>query len=141
MAYATRDDLVEAWGADTVTRLSTRGGQDPADVVARALDYAGGAVDAQLGVRFALPLESTPVVLRDVVVDTALGRLAVSADLATETILDREKRARTTLREIAEGRMSLGLPARTPGESPRPVLARVQGGGSKLFTRDELRGL
>lgn len=141
MPYATGDDLVEAWGADTVTRLSTRGGQDAAEVVARALDYAGAMIDAQIGVRFALPLDATPVVLRDVAVDLAIGRLAVSADLATELMTDREKRARTTLREIAEGRMSLGLPARTPGESPRPVLARVLPGGDKLFTRDDLRGL
>ncbi len=77
----------------------------------------------------------------DVCVDLAIDRMANSADQSTDIIRDRAKRARTDLREIAEGKMNLGLPPLIPGQSPQPVLARVTRGMDKLMTRQDLRGL
>lgn len=140
--YAQSADLVAAWGQDTVTRLSVSD-SDPSGqgTTAAALAYASSIIDAQLSVRFALPLAEVPQVLTDVAVDLTIDRLANSADQSTEIIRDRAKRARTDLREIADGRMHLGLPARSPTDSPRPVLARVTPGVDKMMTRSTLRGL
>ena len=143
MTYATRDDLVQAYGGLAVTRLSTGRAEDPdgTSTVAGALTYADGVIDAQLSARFALPLPVVPVVLRDVAVDLALTRMAASADAMTDEYRRREERARADLRAIAEGRMNLGLSARGPEDTGRPVLARVGPPGvDRLFTRGGLRG-
>lgn len=143
MTYATRDDLVQAYGENLVKRASSGRAEDPtgASAVAGALSFADSMIDAQLSVRFALPLSSVPAVLRQVAVDLAVARMANSADLMTDELRRREDRARSDLRAIAEGRMNLGLPAKDATEAGRPVLAQVSPGGSKIFTRDSLRGL
>ncbi len=148
MTYATRDDLVQAYGEIAVTRLSSGRAEDPtgASTVAGALTYAAGVIDARLSARFALPLPQIPVVLRDVAVDLALSRMATSADGMTDEYRRREARALADLRAIAEGHMNLGLPARGPADTGRPVIAPgspVVGlsGVSKLFSRGSLRGL
>ncbi len=142
MTYATRDDLVTAYGQDMVDRLSIRM-EDPdgSQTVARALNYSDGLIDAQLSVKFVLPLPVVPQLLVDVAVDLAIGRMADSPDIATDEIRRREERARADLKAMADGRMNLGLPAKGPSDSPQPVLARIQGGGDRLFTREDLRGL
>lgn len=146
MAYATRADLVDAYGLETVERLSIRPGDpDGAGSVARALAYADALIDAQLSVRFVLPLASVPPVLRTVAEDLAIARMATTADLGTDELRRREDRARVELREIATGKMNLGLPAigagagegaQAAGASPRPILGPA---GSRLFSRDTLR--
>ena len=137
--YAARADLVEAFGSDTVDRLSiSPGDEDGSEATARALTYAAGLIDAALSVRFSLPLPAVPTVLTAIACDLAMARLA-SADAAqlTDDLKHREKQARGDLTAIAEGRMNLGLPSLHQGERPQPIVAST---GGKLFTRDRLRG-
>jgi phage gp36-like protein len=146
MTYATRLDLEASWGSDTILRLASRDGDSQGDVaVGAALAFAGHLIDAQLGVRFALPLAVSPPFLVSVGVDLAIDRLAATADMATDLIIERGKQARADLKAIGEGKMELGLPTRalaggsgaTAGNSVRPI---VGPGGSKLFG-PETRGL
>ena len=142
--YASRDDLVQAFGEQAVSRLSSGRSEDPqgASTVAGALAYASALIDAQLSARFALPLDVVPAVLRDVATDLALARMATSADAMTDEYRRREERARADLRAIADGRMNLGLPARSPADTGRPVVGRVSDPGvDKMFNRAGLRGL
>lgn len=138
--YASRTDLEQAYGLSMVERLSIRPDDpDGSESVARALAYAEGLIDAQLSVRFALPLAAVPPMLTTIAVDLAIGRMATTADLGTDEMRRREDRARSELRQIAKGEMNLGLPsADAPLARPRPVLGP---GGSKVFNRDSLRGL
>lgn len=139
MTYATRDDLVAAYGEDAVVRLSVRD-EDPdgAQAVARGLAHADGVIDAKLSVRFTLPLPTVPTVIATIAADLAVARMATTADLMTDEVTRREKNARRDLEEIATGRMNLGLPSAGPSDLPRPILGP---GGQKLFTRDSLRGV
>jgi phage gp36-like protein len=146
MTYATRLDLESAWGPDTILRLASRDGDSQGDTaVEAALAFSGHLIDAQLGVRFALPLAVSPPLLVSVGVDLAIDRLAATADMATDLIIERGKQARADLKAIAEGKMDLGLPTRVvgsgtsvaTGNSVRPI---VGPGGSKLFG-PETRGL
>ena len=137
--YAGRADLVEAFGSDTVDRLSIRPeDEDGSEATARALTYADGLIDAALSVRFSLPLPAVPMILTAIACDLAMARLA-SADAAqlTDDLKHREKQARADLTAIAEGRMNLGLPSVHQGERPQPIVAAT---GGKLFTRPRLRG-
>ena len=141
MAYATLDDLVLGWGSDVAARLSIRP-EDPdgSQTVGRALDDASARIDAQLSVRFTLPIETVSPILVKICVDLAVADMAIGADLMTEIIGARETRARADLKLIAEGKMNLGLATLSPAESdrPKPIFGP---GGSKLFTRSKLRGL
>lgn len=139
--YATRDDLDRAYGQDMVDRLAIRTGDpDGSEAVARALEYAHGLIDARLSVRFALPIPQASPILTAIAVDLTIARLASGNDAVTVTdeIKDREKIARADLDRIADGKMNLGLVTLAEGERPRPILGP---GGSKLFTRDGLKGL
>lgn len=139
MTYATRDDLNAAFDQETVDRLASRPqDEDGAQAVARALSYAEGVANARLSVRFTLPLPETPTVLRDIVVDLAMARLASDATSLTDDLRAREKTARADLDKIADGRMNLGLPSAGEGDRPQPIVGST---GGKLFTRDRLRGL
>jgi phage gp36-like protein len=144
MTYATRLDLEAAWGRETILRLASRDGDEMGDVaIGAALAFAGHLIDAQLGVRFALPLAVMPPLLVSVGVDLAIDRLAATADMATDLIVERGKQARADLKAIATGAMELGLPTRgvagsgAAGPSVRPI---VGPGGSKIFG-PETRGL
>jgi phage gp36-like protein len=144
MTYATRLDLEKAWSSETVLRLAARDGDNNGNQgVASALDFAGALIDAQLGVRFALPLAVVPGLLVAIGVDLAIDRLAATADMSTEIIMERAKQARADLKAIGEGKMELGLPTRavvggtSQSNSARPI---VGPGGSKLFG-PQTRGL
>lgn len=137
MNYATRDDLIAAFGQDAVDRLAIRPeDEDGSQAIARALLYADGVIDARIGVRFTLPLPAVPDVLRGIASDLAMARLASDATGLTDDLKHREKLARTDLDRIAEGKMNLGLPSASAGERPQPIAAST---GGKLFTRDSLR--
>jgi phage gp36-like protein len=144
MTYATRTDLEAAWSEQTVLRLAARDGDESGGVAeAAALAYADNLINAQLGVRFALPLPQVPPLLVSVGVDLAIDRLAATADMATDLVVERGKQARADLKAIAEGRMELGLPTRVLGSSTNagPSVRPIVGpGGSKLFG-PETRGL
>lgn len=137
MNYATRDDLIAAFGQDAVDRLAIRPeDEDGSQAIARALLYADGVIDARVSVRFTLPLPVVPDVLRDIASDLAMARLASDATGLTDDLKHREKTARADLDKIAEGKMNLGLPSAGTGDRPQPIAASS---GGKLFTRDSLR--
>lgn len=137
--YAARDDLDRAFSADMVDRLSIRpDDEDGSEAVARALTYAGGLADAALSVRFTLPLPVVPELLRDLVCDIAMARLASAGDATlTDDLKARDKQARADLKSIATGEMNLGLPSVSEGARPSPIVAST---GGKIFTRDQMRG-
>ena len=125
MTYATRLDLEAAWSSETILRLASRDGDEMGDVaIGAALAFSGHLIDAQLGVRFALPLAVSPPLLVSVGVDLAIDRLAATADMATDLILERGKQARADLKAIATGQMELGLPTRAVAGAERADLLR-----------------
>lgn len=139
MGYATRDDLIAAFGQDVVERLSIRPQDETGEqTVARALSYADALIDGRIGVRFTLPLPIVPDILRDIACDLVMARMASDATALTDDLKHREKAATTTLDRIADGKMNLGLPSAGEGDRPQPIAASA---GGKLFTRDRMRGL
>lgn len=137
MTYATRDDLISAFGQDAVDRLAIRPeDQDGEQTVARALSYADGVINGRISVRFTLPLPEVPAVLRDIACDLAMARMAGDATSLTDDLKHREKIARADLDRVADGKMNLGLPPVLAGQQAQPISASS---GGKVFTRDSLR--
>ncbi len=146
MAYALRDDIITLYSEDALYVADRDGdGVVDAGAVARALTSASGEIDSYLGVRYSLPLEVAPELLRQFCVDIAIYRLALSCDVLSEEHRRRYEDTIKHLDKIAKGTASLNLPGPVDpdtGEatqtSPRPIVA---GGPPREFTREKMRGL
>ncbi|WP_372069769.1 DUF1320 domain-containing protein (plasmid) [Tistrella mobilis] len=138
MAYASAEEWRAAVGAlvDRIADVDGDGAADPA-AIDRALAEASAEVDAYVGVRYPLPLPSTPVVLRSATIDIATYRLAGGPPVLTDDIRDRYEDAMSRLRDIAAGRARLDLP-QAAHKPPRPVVIK---GRPRLFDRGSLGDL
>lgn len=146
MAYATQDDIITLYSEDALYVADRNGdGVVDADAVTRALTSASGEIDSYIGVRYSLPLEAAPELLKQFCVDIAIYRLALSRDVLSEEHRRRYEDTIKHLDKIAKGTASLNLPGPVDpdtGEatqtSPRPIVA---GGPAREFTREKMRGL
>ncbi len=124
--YATRADMILAYGEDELIQLTDRG--DPATdeiddaILAAALAEAGAEIDGYVGRVVDLPLDAVPAILRRLAV--VITRYRLSTDISDGRVrLDYED-ALDTLTKISKGTIVLDLPADL---SPSPILNRVQG--------------
>lgn len=146
MAYASAQDIVELYGqAALYVADHDRDGAADAGVVERALASAEAEIDTYIGARYPLPLATVPAFLKQLCVDIAVYRLALSADVLTEEHRRRYDDAIKHLMRIAEGKAALVFPADpdaptgpdTPENAgPRPA---VMEGPPRLFTRLAMR--
>lgn len=88
-------------------------GKDPdGNVDTRAVEQAileaSSEIDAILGVRFAVPIEPAPPVLRRIAVDIAVGSLPRNGANEASMYERRAKEARELLDKLAAGEASLG---------------------------------
>lgn len=146
MAYATQADIITIYSADALHVADRDGdGVIDADAVTRALDMATSEIDSFLGVRFDVPLTSVPEVIKQIAVDFAIYRLALSADVLSDEHRRRYEDGLAHLKRFGEGKAYLDLPAEplAEGETPLPDGPQpiVAGGPEKLFTREKTRDL
>ncbi len=120
--YASLTDLVDRFGADELTQLTTRWDPDAAEPdesrANNALEDATAEMDVYIGTQYALPLASVPVVLKGICCDVARYRLF--GEKASDEVRRRFDDAVTLLNRIAKGTASLGLTA-----TPEPAAAGV----------------
>lgn len=107
MAYATREQLEDIWGADFVSDLL------PADVdvdvaLGRALAQASAEIDTHLSARYELPLATLPAAMVAPCANIAVYMLAIRHSALTSTIEDRYKQTTELLQRIADGKAGLG---------------------------------
>lgn len=107
--YCTEADIIAAYGSAFWLNVADDDGGGTADGVAQAIEWASGRIDGYVGVKYALPLETIPLQLREVAVDLSIYRRATTADRATEEIRNRMEDAIIYLKEIRNGEASLGL--------------------------------
>ncbi len=108
--YVTPQDLIDAFGEaeliDLTDRATPRAFVVDVDVAGHACERAQAEIDAALAVRYALPLSAVPELLRFIAQD--LARYYLQPHEATELVTKRWEAARTSLRDIAAGKASLG---------------------------------
>lgn len=147
MAYATQADIVDLYGPNALYVADRDGdGVADADAVTRALNAASDEIDSYLAVRYRLPLDTTPGILRQYAVDIALYRLALGREVLSEEHRRRYEDALGALKRLAEGKAALILPqdpdadpdSPTADQGPRPI---VTGGPERIFSRDKMQGL
>lgn len=124
MSYATAQHLIDRFGADELTQLADRAGSgtwDPAVVTATLLD-TDAEIDAALAARYPLPLPTVPLLLTGIACD--LTRWRLWSNSAPERVQKAADNARKMLMALANGVMSLGLPAAAePATAMRPAVS------------------
>lgn len=131
--YATLTDMQQRFGAaELIQQTDLVGdGHANADTVARALGDASALMDGYLATRCPLPIVEPPPVLVGICCD--LARYALYVDAAPELVERRRDQAVATLRDIAAGRVQLGMSTATPSVPAPSGLAEVVQPGRRIF--------
>ncbi|MBC7859192.1 MAG: DUF1320 family protein [Burkholderiaceae bacterium] len=117
MTYATRDDLVQRYGADDIEQ---RESALPAGAVDRILADADALIDGYLAGRYSLPLTDVPPNLPQVA--CAIARYALLGDAATERAREDHKDAVAWLRDVAADKVKLQSATPVPGAAPESMV-------------------
>lgn len=111
MAYCALEDLQERYGPDEIARISDRAvprkGSADAAVVSAAISQADAEIDGYLGVVVALPLTSTPELVK--LLSCTIARYRLHEDQATDRVRDDYQDAVRMLRDISAGRLALSV--------------------------------
>lgn len=138
MTYATQANLIDRFSEAQLLQIADQDGDDvlDTDVIDRALADADAECDSYIGVRYDLPLPSTPARLVGVAADIAFYRLHPAAQ--PEDVRTRYLDALKWLQAVATGNAILDVGGEEPSQ---------QGGGQveitqsqRVFSRDKLVG-
>lgn len=129
MAYCTQSDLEKVISPAELVQLTDddRDGVADTGVVAEAIAKADGEIESYLASRYTVPLSPVPVVIRAASEDIALWNLFSRRSIGNETREKRYKSAVSFLKDLAEGKATLGV---------TPAPAAAQEGGVET-ARDE----
>lgn len=128
-------EFVEGYGvAETLTATDATGrGMIDRDYLVKALIDAQAEVEANVSMRYRLPIAPVPSILKTAVADLAKARLYPRG--APQEIADAAKVQRRILERIAEGK--LAVPGAAGSVEPEPSGAGVIGGsGSRAYPDD-----
>lgn len=111
MTYAVQQDLVDRFGSAEIAELTdrTNGTTIDAAVLGKALQDADDEINGYLAVRYTLPLASPPLILKRLACDIA--RYFLFEDRATEIVTQRYRDAIAYLKDVAAGKVSIGMDA------------------------------
>jgi phage gp36-like protein len=109
VTYAVKQNLIDRFGVTELAQLTDRVDGETIDdtVVARALEDADGLINGYLQSRYALPLASVPATI--VAIACNIARYQLFEDHVTEIVRKRYEDAIAWLKDVAAGKVSLGL--------------------------------
>jgi len=142
MAYAVLQDLVDRAGSAEILQIADRDGDDVADpeVVDAALEAARVQIDAYLAIRYGLPLDPVPDIVRAWAV--SIARYVLHRDGPPDYVVRDQRDALAALKDAAAGR--LALPGVVAGEVvPAPTVSAAGigvSGDPPAFGPDRLQG-
>lgn len=135
--YATIEEMIARLGEQAVILASDRDGQGAVNeaCLLTALTDATAEIDAALSARYSLPLPTTPTLVKRLCIDLARYFASSDAGTLTEDIRQRAEDVRATLKAIARGDFSLGLPPTqvpTSPSAPQAFQGRQDFGGGRF---------
>lgn len=140
--YAVRQDLVDRDEGMLWNLAIDRSTNALNDVwIEEALKTADAEINGRLSRRYVLPLLTVPDMLRAIAITIAFYWLADRDQQATNLLEERYQRAIDQLKEIASGKLDLGLP--TPDQPQEGQIGKVElvQECGRLFTRTSLKGV
>jgi phage gp36-like protein len=110
-AYATKDDVIARYEQEVVDRICWDKTSDSADYdrLDRALEDASAETDSYVSTRFPVPVNPTPLILRNINIDLGLYSCALTADKLFAELERRADNWRKHLVLIARGQAGLGV--------------------------------
>lgn len=138
--YCTQPQMVERFGEQLIIQLTDREnlGAINEPVLAAALADAAAEIDMYLAGRYALPLSSVPLTLTRLACILTRDVLATGSDTSDERWSKQSDDARKLLREIAAGKVSLGVDALA--QSPTGGDGAQMESGGRVWGRDSSKG-
>lgn len=117
MSYASLQDLIDRAGEAEIRQIADRDrdGTPDAAVVAAALAHADNIVNGYVGTRYALPLSSTPDLVRTWAV--SIARYFLHLNGAPDYVEADYKDAQTGLKDVSRGLIALPDVAGTEPEA------------------------
>lgn len=140
--YATKQDLEDRDGSMLYNFALDRSTDTLNDVwIDEALATADDEINGYLSRRFVLPLPIVPDLLKRNAIVIAFYWLADRDNQAADLLRERYDRAIAKIKEIAAGKIDLGLP--TPDMPPEGSVGKVElvQENERLFTRNSLKGV
>jgi phage gp36-like protein len=139
--YVSQQDLVDRFGTELLEQLTDRDGT-AGGIVAATVDAAivdaVALVDGYLAGRYQLPLPAVPPLVAGTAAAITLYRLYQEA--APEKVRADHDQALRVLRDIADGKVKLPLPAPATGEPAGHGDGILFEGGGRMLDREALRG-
>jgi phage gp36-like protein len=138
MQYATLADMITRFREEELVQLTDldNSGDIVVPKVQAALDDAAAVMDTYLQQRYTLPLASVPRVLLNICCD--LARAALYEDGVTDVVQKRADAAMQMLRDLATGKIGLGLDPAAQTTAPEGGPQVTEGGGGRVFSGDLL---
>lgn len=140
--YATKQDLEDRDGSMLYNFALDRSTDTLNDVwIDEALATADDEINGYLSRRYVLPLPSVPDLLKRQAIVIGFYWLGDRDNQVTKLLQERYDRAIAKVKEIAAGKVDLGLP--TPDMPPEGAVGKVElvQQNERLFTRDSLKGV
>ncbi len=140
--YATKQDLEDRDGSMLYNFALDRSTDTLNDTwIDEALATADDEINGYLSRRFVLPLPSVPDLLKRQAIVIGFYWLGDRDNQVTDLLQKRYDSAIAKVKEIAAGKVDLGLP--TPDQPPEGAVGKVElvQDNERLFTRDSLRGV
>lgn len=140
--YATKQDLEDRDGSMLYNFALDRSTDTLNDTwIDEALATADDEINGYLSRRYVLPLPTVPDLLKRQAIVIAFYWLGDRDNQVTDLLQKRYDSAIAKVKEIATGKLDLGLP--TPDQPPEGTVGKVElvQENERLFTRDSLRGV
>ncbi len=141
MPYCTQDDILNLIPAADLAILTSENGEEPDPaVVADAIAKADAEIDGYLGIRYQVPVNPVPDLVRAMSVDLAIYNLHKRRPLLPmpETVRMGYGDRIAFLKQVVAGNATIGATAAPPPAVSQEV---VQIGSSeRLFDRGSLKG-
>jgi phage gp36-like protein len=140
--YCTSEQMIDRFGLSVLVQLTNRDTPGAEEINPLALDAAIADATAEINMhlagRYVLPLSTVPLPIVRIACVLTRDILAGSTDSSDERWQDQAKSSRQTLKDIAAGRMSLGVDAAATPAAPESGV-QVESGG-RVWSRDSSKG-
>lgn len=142
MPYSTQSDIEQQLPRDLLTQLTDDDGDGIVDggIVPAAIQKADDEINAYAATRYSVPFTPVPALIKALSVDLAIWNLYARRRMESETVNKRYDRAVKLLRDIADGKASLGeSPGPAESEAGLPE-ATTTVSEDRVFTKDTMQG-
>lgn len=138
MAYCTQDDLLKLISENDLAEITAESGGVDAAIVTEGIARADAEIDAYLGVRYTLPLSTTPDRVKGLSVDFAIYHLFTRRNIDEPVRRKRYEDGISFLKDVARGLAEIGI-AGTELTGAAQEITEISS-STRVFSRTNMSG-